>query len=56
MSRRDLTESQLDALERWARTLSPEQGDAVQAVVAEVRRLRENESATRFLMTIEGEV
>lgn len=56
MSRRDLTEAQLEELERYARTLPPQRSDQVLAVVAELRALRERESSTRFLMSIEGEV
>lgn len=56
LSRSDLTDPQLEELVRYARTLPPEKAAQVQAVVAELRRLRENESNTRFLMEIEGEV
>lgn len=56
MSRTDLTDAQLTDLERYARTLPPDRTAQIQAVVAELRRLREAESNTRFLMEIEGEV
>lgn len=57
MPRRDLPESELELLVRWARvTLEPRRRDQVEAVVAELRALRERESNTRFLMEIEGEV
>lgn len=54
--RRDLTESQLEELERWARTQAPERAEQIVRVVAELRAMRERESTTRFLMAIEGEV
>lgn len=56
MSRADLTEGQLEDLVRYARTLPPERAAQVHALVAELRRLREAESNTRFLLGIEGEV
>lgn len=57
MARTDLSEAQLEGLVRWARGLTEtDRGDQVAAVVAEVKRLRENESNTRFLMEIDGEV
>lgn len=55
--RGELTEADLEELIRWARTLEArEKGDHVLRLVAELRRLRDSESATRFLLEIEGEV
>lgn len=54
--RYELTELQLADLERFSRGLDPERAAQICAVVAELRRLREAESNTRFLMEIEGEV
>jgi len=56
MARRDLTESQLEELERWSRTQAPERAEQIRALVAELRAAREREATTRFLMAIEGEV
>ena len=56
MPRGELTEAELEQLQRWARTLEPEKARQVLSLVAELRRLRESESTTRFLMAIEGEV
>ena len=59
MSRLDLTDSQLLQLERWAQQsvkIDREEGDRVLRVIAELRRLRDQESATRMLSEIEGEV
>lgn len=57
MPRADLTEWELVALEQWARVINdPLRIRQIEALVAEVRRLRDNESNTRFLMAIEAEV
>jgi hypothetical protein len=57
MARPELTESQLRHLEMWARSQADrEKGDNVIQVVAELRTLRERESATRFLSEIDQEI
>ncbi len=56
MARRDLTDRQLMDLERWSRLQDPERAEQVQAVISEVRALRDRESSTRFLLAIEGEI
>lgn len=57
MPRSDLTEWELTSLEQWARVINdPVRIRQIEALVAEVRRLRDNESNTRFLMAIEAEV
>jgi hypothetical protein len=55
--RADLTDEQLEELLRWARSLAQQEyAQRVQALIWEVKRLRESEATTRFLMEIEGEV
>lgn len=53
---RVLTEGELFNLRTWASKQPPEVGDLIAKAVAELMALRERESATRFLMGIEGEV
>jgi hypothetical protein len=57
MARPDLTEAEMRHLERWAQVQSDrEKGDNVMRAVAELRLLRERESATRFLSELDQEI
>lgn len=55
MSRRDLTEAEIQDLRLWARNQAPGIRSTIERLVGEVLELREREAHSRSLHELEGE-